>query len=242
MLSLLRGDAARPLIVGHRGVARSAPGNTWPSLEAGLLSGADLIECDVQILADRQPIIFHDFSLQREDKNTAWIWETSLSEARAVLGDNLILLQDLLAWAKGRIQLLLDLKVGFQFDTQFAQSVVDVILTARAVEEVALISWTHEVLLQAKELEPELSTAALLYSRPVDPVALAQSAKVDALLLRRPQLDTEYIAKLHSHNIAVGAIDIIRHNCENYRDIAEIGVDLMIVDDPAAAVQCLKAD
>jgi len=46
-LDLHRADGARPLVVGHRGAAAVAPENTRAALEAGIASGADLVEFDV---------------------------------------------------------------------------------------------------------------------------------------------------------------------------------------------------
>jgi glycerophosphoryl diester phosphodiesterase len=46
-LDLIRDDGARPLVVGHRGAAAVAPENTRAALEAGIASGADLVEFDV---------------------------------------------------------------------------------------------------------------------------------------------------------------------------------------------------
>ncbi len=240
MSSLLRPANFRPYVVGHRGALGVAPGNSWKGFEMGLASGADFLECDIQISSDGHAIVFHGFSLPKEDKD-AWIWELSLSEIRSLAGGDIILLEDLLAWARNRIGLFLDLKIGFQFNTPIVEAVVNVIHKTNMIAQVTIIAWTHSALLQAKKLEPRLSTAALLYSRPVDPVAVARSGNIDALLIRRPQLDAAYVEKLHAHHIAVGAIDIIRHECENYRQIADIGVDLMIVNYPLSAMQCLQS-
>jgi len=46
-LDLHRAEGARPLVVGHRGAAAVAPENTRAALEAGIASGADLVEFDV---------------------------------------------------------------------------------------------------------------------------------------------------------------------------------------------------
>ncbi len=43
----LRRDGGRPLVIGHRGAARVAPGNTLASLEAAVRAGADIVEFDV---------------------------------------------------------------------------------------------------------------------------------------------------------------------------------------------------
>ncbi len=54
-----------PQLVAHRGYARRYPENTLPSVEAALTAGARYVEVDVQLSADRVPVLFHDASLAR---------------------------------------------------------------------------------------------------------------------------------------------------------------------------------
>lgn len=48
------------LIIGHRGAKGLAEENTLESLRAGLLAGADMLEFDVRVTADKQAILCHD--------------------------------------------------------------------------------------------------------------------------------------------------------------------------------------
>ncbi len=54
-----------PLIIGHRGASEDLPGNTLAAFALAAEQGADGIELDVQLSADNQTIIFHDFTLKR---------------------------------------------------------------------------------------------------------------------------------------------------------------------------------
>ncbi len=58
-------DADRPMILGHRGAAGTAPENTLPSFERCLALGGDAIETDVQVTSDGVPVLLHDASLAR---------------------------------------------------------------------------------------------------------------------------------------------------------------------------------
>ncbi len=240
MLSLLRNDQSRPFIGGHRGARSKAPDNTWDGFEAGLASGADLIECDVQILSSNQPVLFHGFYFNDIDGEKKWIWNLSQAEAKSILGDKFILLEDLLDWAKNRIKLALDIKVGFDFGLPIAESIVSSIHKTNSVNNVFLISWTHDTLYKAKTIEPDVAIAPLLYCRPANPIAYAQSINANALFMRRPQIDKKLIEDAHSQGIAISPIDIFNHTSENYKELAEMGIDIMIVDDPEFAVQCFS--
>jgi len=55
----------RPLVIGHRGASADAPENTIAAFELALEQGADGIELDVHLTADGQPVVIHDFTLER---------------------------------------------------------------------------------------------------------------------------------------------------------------------------------
>ena len=52
-------------LIAHRGYAGRYPENTIPAIEAALAAGARNIELDLQLTADRIPVIFHDRDLFR---------------------------------------------------------------------------------------------------------------------------------------------------------------------------------
>ncbi|MEX5301679.1 glycerophosphodiester phosphodiesterase family protein [Kocuria sabuli] len=53
-------DAERPLVIGHRGAAGTAPENTVAAFKDARAAGADYLEVDVQLSADGVPFLFHD--------------------------------------------------------------------------------------------------------------------------------------------------------------------------------------
>jgi glycerophosphoryl diester phosphodiesterase len=53
-------DAERPLVIGHRGAAGTAPENTVAAFKDARAAGADYLEIDVQLSADGVPFLFHD--------------------------------------------------------------------------------------------------------------------------------------------------------------------------------------
>jgi len=58
-------DSERPLVVGHRGASAHAPENTLAAFERAHRDGADGIEFDVRLAADRVPVVIHDATLRR---------------------------------------------------------------------------------------------------------------------------------------------------------------------------------
>jgi glycerophosphoryl diester phosphodiesterase len=58
-------SSANPLIIGHRGASSQAPENTFASFNLALAKGADGLEFDVRLSADRKPVVIHDDTLMR---------------------------------------------------------------------------------------------------------------------------------------------------------------------------------
>jgi glycerophosphoryl diester phosphodiesterase len=75
---------AKPWIVGHRGAPASALENTLPSMVAALGQGARMIEVDVQLTADRVPVVFHDWDLRRLAGRGEIVERTSLDQLEGI--------------------------------------------------------------------------------------------------------------------------------------------------------------
>jgi glycerophosphoryl diester phosphodiesterase len=61
----LSGTSVTPRLVAHRGYMLRYPENTRPALQAALDVGADYIEFDLQMNADREFVLLHDDNFQR---------------------------------------------------------------------------------------------------------------------------------------------------------------------------------
>lgn len=70
-------------LIAHRGWQRRFPENTLPALQGALEAGAHNIEIDVQLSADRQPLLFHDMTLRRLCRQSGAIHRYSREQLRA---------------------------------------------------------------------------------------------------------------------------------------------------------------
>jgi len=79
-----------PTIIAHRGNAAEFPENTLQALESAVELGLRHVEFDVQLTADKVPVLFHDSDLQRvadrpgqvHDMNWAQLSETPVGEIK----------------------------------------------------------------------------------------------------------------------------------------------------------------
>jgi glycerophosphoryl diester phosphodiesterase len=120
----------RPLVIAHRGASYRSPENTCLALAIAGDLGADMVEVDVQLSQDGQPVIFHDWNLGRVARSTRYshrqlkalrIHDLSLKELkqldvgswlnRKFSGLAIPTLSEVLVGAAGQMSLNLELKM-----------------------------------------------------------------------------------------------------------------------------------
>lgn len=71
-----------PPVIGHRGAAGLAPENTLASFRAAADLGVEMVEFDVRLTADFQPVVFHDDTLERTTDGNGAVALRSLAELK----------------------------------------------------------------------------------------------------------------------------------------------------------------
>ena len=75
-------DLPRPTIIAHRGDKTHAPENTLAAFKLAAEKGADAIEFDVQLTADRHVIVIHDQTIDRTTNGTGRVSRLALTDLR----------------------------------------------------------------------------------------------------------------------------------------------------------------
>ena len=100
---------------GHRGYNSKAIENTKASFLKAIDEKLDYIEVDIRITLDKKPVIFHDKKVNRLlEKKRGKIKHFSLKELKSFQykdGQKILSLEELFSLVKGKIKVILDLKV-----------------------------------------------------------------------------------------------------------------------------------
>lgn len=158
---------ARP--VAHRGLhdkARRRIENSLSAAEAAAVAGYP-IELDIQISADGEAMVFHDFTLDRLTVAKGAVSALSAAElGRTTLAgtpDTIPTLADVLARVGGRVPLFIEIKSAFSGDTRLAARAVEVLKDYRG--KVALISFDPQMLAEAKAQAPHIPRGIIAQAR-----------------------------------------------------------------------------
>ncbi len=73
-----------PRVIGHRGAAGHAPENTLTSIRTAAALGAQCVEFDVHLSADKIPVLIHDDTLDRTTDGKGPVDQTSLAALQSL--------------------------------------------------------------------------------------------------------------------------------------------------------------
>jgi glycerophosphoryl diester phosphodiesterase len=234
-----------PLTAAHRGYSSVNPENTLAAYAAGMLSGADFVEIDVQTTADGVPIVMHDKTVDRTTDGTGDV--ASLDSAYvagleagswfspAFAREPVPKLQQVLDLMRtGPGDLLLEIK---ERETRpDVYRVVDMVLAAGVEDRVVIQSFDEDVLRFARERAPHVSRGLVRGTLDDDPVAMAEELGVDyynpsgLALVTRPSVIEEL------HDAGVGVFVWIVNEPRHWELLTKAGVDGIITDRPGAFI------
>jgi len=213
--------------IAHRGFAGVNPENTLPAVAAAAAAGADAIEVDVRRCGSGELVAVHDAALDRLTGATGTVAETPLStlQSLSVLdsGAGIPSLDSLVAAVPDGVALNLELK-----ERGLAEDVIA--LTAAYPNDVLVSSFERDPLAVVAELS-DLPTALLFANGPDAALDAARRLDCTAVHPFRRCCDAAFVDTAHGAGFDVNAWTV--ENGTQADRLASLGVDGLIVDDPA---------
>ena len=238
----------RPLVVGHRGAMGHAPENTFASFERALELGAGVVELDIHLSRDGQIVVIHDERLERTTDGRGLVGEHSLAElrrldagswfARCFAAQRIPTLDEVLAWARDRTYLAIEIKNGPVFYELIEAKLVELLARHRMRERALIISFDHYALRRVRELDDGLLTGLVYACRPVDQVAMAGAAGAGVLQPHWSFVTPEDVATAHAAGLKVNAWATSEPT--ELRRLLQAGVDAVTTDYPDVLVRLLS--
>jgi glycerophosphoryl diester phosphodiesterase len=149
---------ARP--VAHRGLHDAARGviENTPSAFTAAIAGNYAIECDIQISADGEAMVFHDQTLERLTEGNGRLDAMATADLKRVAfrgsADHMITLGELADLVADRAALLVEIKSRFDGDLRLVQRAAKVLSSYRG--RVALMSFDPAPIAALRTLAPQL--------------------------------------------------------------------------------------
>ncbi len=232
----------RPLIAAHRGASGYAPENTMAAYNLAVETGADAIELDVHLSKEGFPVIIHDHSLERTTSGKGLVQDHTvekLKRKRLDIGswfdpkfssERILTLEEVLLWAKDRINILIEIKNNPSKYADIAQIVIDQIQKQDMINQVEVFSFDHGLVKEVKAIRPDILTGVCYAADPVSHSELALRANADIIHPNFNFCTPQAIQDAHNSGIFV--ITWTVNQIEDAKRLIDMDVDCIKTDFP----------
>lgn len=241
--------------VAHRGGSHLAPQNTLAAFRNALTLPVDAIELDVHLSRDGQPIVFHDYTVDKLTNGHGNILDLDFAYLRSLNAaahfpggwsepQQVPTLREVLELAKGHVRIYIEIKPSNRYGIygsypHMAETVLAELRATDMIDHVLVMSFDWTVLPQIKALEPALQTGALVSDHEWNARAAHAlenlSSQVTTLGCQWINMDaTLFTAEMppvfHKHNFKLGLWTV--NSVHDMQCFAEAGVDSLTSDRP----------
>jgi glycerophosphoryl diester phosphodiesterase len=231
-----------PRIIAHRGASAYAPENTLAAFDLAIAQGADLIEFDVHLSADDQPVIIHDETLERTTDGQGRVRGMSLRALKrldagrwygtAFRGQRLQSVGEVFERYRGRVGFAVELKAGGRTYPGIEDRVVSLVEIYDVVADSLILSFDRPALATVARRNPELRRVLL-----VDTAGDAESAHAEspssAIGLAARLASATRVEAVRTANRAIYVWTV--NDDPTITRLARLGVDGIITDVPDRA-------
>ncbi len=244
--------ANAPLVIAHRGASLQAPENTLAAFRLAADLGADAIEMDAKLTADRRVVLHHDVGLERTTNGEGRISSKKLNELKQLDAgvkfnarfqyEQIPTLEEVIEAVGERLLLNIELtNYASPFDS-LPEVVIDIVRRYEIQTKVLFSSFSPIALMRARKIAPEIQCGLLL--KKVEPRWLRRMLQIvvahDAIHPSSDILGQREMRKFcHNHKrVFVWTVNL-------FPDIVamlHLGVDGIISDDPELVLDVIASE
>ncbi|WP_374775621.1 glycerophosphodiester phosphodiesterase family protein [Streptomyces sp. NBC_01310] len=232
-------------VVAHRGASHEHPEHTMAAYRQAIADGADALECDVRLTADRKLVCVHDRRVERTSDGRGVVSEKTYEELAALdfgawkgdghAGARVLLFEDLLKEALSAprpVGLAVETKhpsrLGGRLEVELVRMLQEYGLADGASGLVEVMSFSRNALTRTHRLAPGLPTVFLIERalRPARPPFATHAGPGIELVRRDPGLVGRLKAK--GLRVRVWTVD----EPEDVELCVRLGVDTIITNRP----------
>lgn len=239
-------------ILGHRGASNLAPQNTKAAFEKAIELGVDGMEIDVHLSKDGELVVCHNYTIDETSNGKGEIGDLTLGELKQFdfgsyfspefEGERILTLDEFFEIAKDLEVLNVEIKAPRAKDNvdEIVEKTIACIKKFSVESQVIISSFSGDVLLKSKEVEPQIRTA-LLYDMMCgccdavcqDKIGYAKKLGIDGYHPMVLLVDEDYIKECHDNNLFVNVWTV--NEKEAMERLISYNLDGIITDKPEIA-------
>lgn len=233
----------RTLIIAHRGANRFAPPNTIPATEKAIEMNLDFVEIDVRTTKDGALVLMHNSTVDATTDGKGIVRDLTLDEIKKLdagirfkpefKGTRVPTIEEILAAAKGRINIYLDWK-----DADPA-ALAAALKKAGALDTTVIYGGPAE-LLALQKIEPRIHPMPEIGNGSQLQAILKSGLKFDVAATTFIEFTSETAERAHAAGAKV-FVDILgpSESCAGVKKAIRRGADAVQTDQPDMVLRCL---
>lgn len=218
-------------IAAHRG------GNSWSGIYEAIKKGYDYIELDVHLSSDKYLIVQYSPKVQIDGENI-YIQNLQYDKLSIENKNKLLLLSDVLLYAKGRIGVVIDIKRGYDFYENIGRRIADLVKILDVYRYTWLISFDHCCLWETKQYEPKIKVAPMYVARLYDEERYWENLHSDGIEICNDYLEQNTVVCAHARNLKV--LGWCTTDVEELKRLVSLKLDIITIEQEDFYLNYLK--
>jgi glycerophosphoryl diester phosphodiesterase len=227
-------------IIGHRGARGYEPENTLRSISTAIDMGVDMVEFDIQLSKEGQPVILHDGTVDRTTNGMGRACDLTvaqLSRFDAGKGERIPLLPDAIDLIDHRIPMNIELKAIGSW-APVAYELQERLRRGWSAQEFLVSSFDLHEIVRFHRAQPDVPVA-FLYDKPAHYLVSAFLSGASSVNPeRRSLVDRRMVERAKSFGFAVN-VYTVNHD-KDFARMRALDVDGIFTDYPDRAIRCLR--
>ncbi|MDE5772221.1 MAG: glycerophosphoryl diester phosphodiesterase membrane domain-containing protein [Ruminococcus sp.] len=248
-VNLNMGILTKTQVTAHRGFSYIAPENTLYAFESAVETGADYIELDVQLTADKQLVVFHDKTIDRTTDGKGELSKYTYDElqefsAGSWYGKNgefddakIMLFSDVLETVGNDIMLNIEIKNHGNVK-ETAEKTVELIEEYNIEKSCYVTSFSYSALKTVKKLNPKIKTG--LIANVASSTSFSQLKYIDAVSLNYIFVNQSIVNMAHQNGKRVFVWTVDRPS--DMKHMIAMGVDNIITNRPDRTLEIVDSN
>ena len=233
-------------IIAHRGASAYYPENTIPSFEGAIAMGADMVELDVQLTADKEVVVFHDEKISRCTDGRGRIADYTLAALKKLdagswcgkkfKNTKIPTLSEVMDVCKNRIAVNVEIKteaVDKIISGGIEERCLKIVEQKGMKKHVVFSSFDPRAIAHLKQINKTVPVAVLfekkLYGSRL-PSDIVESLNADAFNCSKSELHKKWMADIQSHGIPVNIYTV--NDVRTMKKLIQMGVQGIFTNKP----------
>jgi glycerophosphoryl diester phosphodiesterase len=241
----------RPTVFAHRGASHDAPENTLAAFELAVHLGAEAIELDAQLSADKQVVVIHDHTVDRTTDGRGRVSDLQLATLKQLdaggyfdstfRGERIPTLREVFETLGQRILINIELKNDASIWDDLPAHVAQLVIQYKLQQRVIFSSFNPIALLKIHRILPDTPCSLLALSGAKGAWACSWGYKALGCAGLHPDVSSvtaSLVRRVHQSGRRIHAYTV--NEPEVIHQLLDLGVDGFFTDDSALALSQVK--